>query len=668
MPGFRVLGTFEIAEGDRPLTPTAPKLRTVMALLALHRNRVVSVESLIEEIWSSGPPASAQTTLQTYIYQLRKLFATVPRANELLLTKPLGYTAAIKAEDLDSCEFARLVDAGRAALDERRPSEASRLLREAVGLRRGPILADIQRGPLLEAHAAQLEEAVLQALTLRIEADIQLGTHAELIGELRALVSTYPLYEDIRAKLMVVLYRANRRSAALQVYHDLRTRLDEELGLDPSPALQRLHQDVLVDDPSLNWQPIEPEVVTVAAAPHVAASVVPAELPADLNGFVGRREELQTLDAALVADGAMRVVVVTGMPGVGKSVTAVHAAHRVRGRFRDGQLYAELGGGNGNAADPHTVLGGFLRAIGMPAQEIPNDLAMRSKLFRTWAADRNGLLLLDDAESVDQIRPLMPGGPGWTVFVTSRYSLRWLPGAVRLELGPLPIHEGVELLDRVVGGSRISQQRQAAFRLVSLCDRLPLTIRAIGHRLALHGDWSLAALLDRLGSEHGWLAELSAADLDLRDIVEPSCRRLSDFDRNSFLLLGAADRGVFTADRAADVLKADRATVDQMLERLVSSNMVRSEPNRLGTLRYRIPHMLRLFAWQSQHTDRTAPVPRRDFARVRETEAVPYTGRRVVGVPGRASAGRTEHVRSEEGATGSSVDARSDSAVPASGR
>jgi DNA-binding SARP family transcriptional activator len=592
---FRVMGNFEIFGGTRPLTPTAPKLRTVMALLALHRNRVVPVNSLIEEIWSSEPPTSALTTLQTYIYQLRKLFLHGAGEADVLVTKPLGYSANIAPKDLDLCEFDRLVDAGRTALGTRDAGRASALLCEALTLHKGPILSDVQRGPLLEAHAARLEESVLQALTLRIEAELQLGRHTELIGELRALVSEYPLYEDLRAKLMIALYRSDRRSAALQVYHDLRIQLDNELGLDPSPTLRRLHQEVLADAASLRFErAAEPGSLTVAAP-----AVVPAELPGDLTGFVGRRAELARLESMLTAPtGAVRVAVISAMAGVGKTVLAVHAAHRARSHFPDGQLYAELGGGADRPADPAAVLRGFLRSVGIPSQDIPEVLAERAKLFRTWSADRRGLLLLDNADSAAQIKPLLPGGPGWAVLVTSRYGLRGLPGASQARLDPPPIADGVELLASIIGRARVNREREAAFRLVSLCGRLPLTVRAVGERLAANGHWPLATLLERLCDEPSWLAELSAADLDLPGLIEPSYRRLTEQDRRALLMLGHCGRDVFTTATAASVLETDHGTVDRLLDRLVSSHMLQREGAQVDAIRYRVPRILRLFAWQ----------------------------------------------------------------------
>jgi hypothetical protein len=183
------------------------------------------------------------------------------------------------------------------------------------------------------------------------------------------------------------------------------------------------------------------------------------------------------------------------------------------------------------------------------------------------------------------------------VVITSVYNLGWLPGATYVPVEPLPIREGVELLASLIGQHRVKQELEAAFRLVALCDQLPLTIRAMGQRLAAHSHWSLRMLLNRLIDQPGWLAELGAADLDVQHLVEPSYRRLTDSDRRSFLLLGSDGRQTFTADGAAKLLKADHTVVDQLLDRLVSVNMIQREAARVA-VRYRIPRMLRLFAWK----------------------------------------------------------------------
>ncbi|MEU4349652.1 AfsR/SARP family transcriptional regulator [Streptomyces sp. NPDC023838] len=244
---FRVLGPLEVLQDDLSCTPTAPKVRGVLALLILRANHVVDTTSFIEELWGERPPRSAVTTAQTYIYHLRKLFAREvgPRAEELFITRPPGYLLNIGQGQLDLHDFERLTSRGRALLAAGKPAEAGQVLRQALQLWRGPALANVPAGRLLEGSIAHLEEERIHATQLRIEADLQLGRHRALIAELRSLVTLYPLNEWFHGKLILSLSRSGRRGESLQAYESLRRILDRELGLAPSPELQRLQRDAL---------------------------------------------------------------------------------------------------------------------------------------------------------------------------------------------------------------------------------------------------------------------------------------------------------------------------------------------------------------------------------------------------------------------------------------
>jgi DNA-binding SARP family transcriptional activator len=257
---YRILGTFEVVDGNRICTPTAPKLRRVLALLLLHANNVVTTQSLIEELWADEPPRSALTTVQTYIYQLRKILELreapachqAQRVQEsILLTKPLGYLLRVQPGELDLSRFGQLVQHGQQALDSGDIECASTALRKALALWRRPALADIETGPLLAAQTAALEEQRMNALELAIEADLRLGRHRELIGELKSLVIEHQLHEWFHAQLMLALHRSGRRAEALEVYQRLRRVLNQELGLEPSSELQRRQRAVLTADPTL---------------------------------------------------------------------------------------------------------------------------------------------------------------------------------------------------------------------------------------------------------------------------------------------------------------------------------------------------------------------------------------------------------------------------------
>ncbi|WP_188190193.1 AfsR/SARP family transcriptional regulator [Nonomuraea sp. SYSU D8015] len=245
---FSVLGPMEVVHGGRACTPSAPKVRQLLALLLVSANRLVLVDSIVQELWGGNPPKSALTTTQTYIYHLRNLIQReklIGSGRELLLTKPFGYTILIDQDQLDQDRFDHLVAQADGFLRRGQHEAASNNLREALNLWQGPPLANVTQGPLLRSHVVHLAERRMHALELRIEADIHLGRHRELIGELRSLIAENPLHEWLHAQLITVLSQAGRRGEALTAYQDLREILSRELGLDPSPAVQRLHREVL---------------------------------------------------------------------------------------------------------------------------------------------------------------------------------------------------------------------------------------------------------------------------------------------------------------------------------------------------------------------------------------------------------------------------------------
>ena len=261
-----VLGALAVRENGTSITPTAPKPRQVLALLALHADQVVPVSALIEELWGAEPPRSARTTLQTYVLQLRALIATALEngdgartAKDVLVTLPGGYLLNSAGGTSDVREFDRLAGLGYRAMDAGDAAGAARLLREALSLWSGPAFADVHGGVQLDMETRRLEETRLCALDQRIEADMKLGRHRELLAELTVLVSRYRTHENLHGQFMLALHRSGRRGEALDVYKRLRTTLVRDLGLEPSPALRRLQRSILMAGPE-----------AMAAAPAVA--------------------------------------------------------------------------------------------------------------------------------------------------------------------------------------------------------------------------------------------------------------------------------------------------------------------------------------------------------------------------------------------------------------
>ncbi|MBH5334923.1 AfsR/SARP family transcriptional regulator [Streptomyces pactum] len=254
---FAVLGPLKVSEQGRLYTPTAPKQRQLLALLLLNANQVVSTRSCIEELWEDTPPNSALSTIQSYILQLRRALGKIPQigslqaARRVLETRDGGYLLVVRSDELDVNAFTSLVRQGRARL-HRDDAAASDLLGRALRVWQGSALSDVQVGPVLRAHLVGLEEERISVQEQRIDADLRLGRHHEVIGELSALTTKYPTQEYLHAQLMVALHRSGRRTQALEVVQRLRRVMHDELGLEPSPRIRSLHQAVLACDPVID--------------------------------------------------------------------------------------------------------------------------------------------------------------------------------------------------------------------------------------------------------------------------------------------------------------------------------------------------------------------------------------------------------------------------------
>jgi DNA-binding SARP family transcriptional activator len=595
-----LLGPLTLRRGGVLITPSAPKLRQVLSLLVLQANSVTRVDQLVEELWEESPPPSALTTVQTYIYQLRKLLKLADKAPDagrgrdedvpVLLSHPGGYILQLRSlTDIDAYLFEQLAERGRAELLSGQVSTAADTLRVALGLWRGAVLEGVSTGPLLYAQVARLAERRRTVLGLRIEADLQLGRHQEITGELASLVSAEPTREDFSAKLMLALYRCGRRADALQVYQRIRNTLVEELGLDPAAELQKLHQLMLAADPELDAPATG--TVTVRTATTRPAAITPAQLPAEIPDFVGRTRELEAFERMVPAGqgGGLRVVNFVGRPGIGKSTFAIHAAWAVRDHFPDGQLYADLSG----SQCTFDVLVGFLRALG--TDEIPGSLGEAALMFRSWTADRKLLVVLDGAASDEAPHHLLPGGAACTVVITSRNRIGGLPGGVHVKLPVLTAEESVELLSSVIGPSRVDREPRAARELVELADRLPLALRAIAAKLAARPGWALSRMVDRLADERHRLEELCYGGFDVLGRLAEAYQLLTARQRWVFRRLAATDQdNPLTVNQIAELVSMGRQTVETVLDELVDADLVEERENRFDESQHLVPGLIRL--------------------------------------------------------------------------
>ncbi|MGW0563075.1 AfsR/SARP family transcriptional regulator [Streptomyces sp. NPDC003016] len=592
---FSVLGPVRAWRGGEPLSTGSPQQRALLAALLLRDGRTATASELIDGIWGEEPPSQALAAVRTYASRLRK--ALDP---EVLVSESGGYAIRAGADTLDLAvaqELAADAEKCRASGDR---CQARTLINKALGLWDGEPLASVP-GPYAENQRARLEEWRLQLTETRLDLDLEVGCHAEAISELTALTAAHPLRERLRELLMLALYRSGRQAEALAVYADTRRLLADELGVDPRPELSHLQQRILAADADLA-RPVEPPP---SAAPAV---VRPAQLPATVSDFTGRLSFVRELGDRLAAaeSSVMAVSAVAGIGGVGKTTLAVHVAHAARPHFPDGQLYVDLQGAGSRAAEPETVLGAFLRALGTPDTAVPDTLDERAALYRSTLDGRRVLVLLDNARDASQIRPLLPGTTGSAALVTSRARMVDLAGAHLIDLDVMSPEEALQLFTKIVGEERVVSEREAALDVVGACGFLPLAIRIAAARLAARRTWTVSVLAAKLADERRRLDELQAGDLAVKATFELGYGQLEPQQARAFRLLGLADGPDISLAAAAAVLDQPLQDTEDLLESLVDASLLESA----APGRYRYHDLVRLYARACAERDEQRPAER----------------------------------------------------------
>ncbi|GAB3006113.1 AfsR/SARP family transcriptional regulator [Saccharothrix stipae] len=529
---IRVLGPVEVRHGERVEVLSGRLQRTLLGVLLERANQPVPVDVLTDALWGDRPDPRTARRLQLHVHRLRGVLDAPDR----LTFCPNGYRLRTRPEEVDAERFEALVKAG-VATSGREPQRAIESLRAALTLCRGTPFADLEV-PALTDWARRLAERRLAAVESLYQAELACGLHEAVIGELSDLVREHPWRERLHELLMTTLHRAGRRSEALEVYRRARHALVSELGLEPGPRLRELHRRVLADD--LPTQTPTPEV-------RPARRDVPAQLPVDVRGFAGREAELAELDGLLSAEAPVTISTVSGAAGVGKTALAIRWAHRVRDRFPDGQLYADLRGyGPDEPTSAADVLAGFLRSLGLDGAAIPDDLDERAARFRTLLDQRRVLILLDNARTVERVRPLLPAGSSCFTLVTSRDPLAGLVaryGAHRVCLERLSSADAVDLL-RGLLGTRADVEPEAVAALVERCAGLPLALRVAAEVVRSRPGRALGEPAAELADRPDALDPLITDDdprTSVRAVFSGSCQRLDHAVAKVFRRYGRHD-------------------------------------------------------------------------------------------------------------------------------
>lgn len=592
---FRVLGPVELWTGDRRRELGSPKANCALAALLLSAGRTVSADTLAERIWGEHLPNQARSTLQAYISRLRKQLKDAGLDNPMVLTTSAhGYRLDVPESCIDAARFETLVRRAE-AVENSDLRQAEGLLREALALFRGEPLAGIP-GDWARAARASLQERRRAIVLKRIEIELRLGLHDQIIGELTELVTRRPADQAVVGLLMTALYRAGRQTEALDVYRRTRERL-RDLGLEPRRELRRLQESVLRSDPELGQE--QPTATTTARPEPVNV------LDRDPVHFTGRDAELSALLQTIESDlteGFTSICVVDGMPGVGKTTFCLHAAHLLRKRLAGPAIQLNVRGHDPHQRpmEPGEALISLLGLIGTPTAQLQrlDSLEACLSLWRRHTAQQPMLLLLDDVQSAEQVVPLLPVARGSVVLITSRSRLPELREAHASSLDVMPPADSGALFARLVGAERVDEPQRLR-EITGLCGDLPLAVVVAAGHLRSRPAWRVVDLARRLEyartkhDEHDQLAR------PVRTTFGFSYQELDDTQRTLFRRLGLHPGSRVGLHVAAALGGISAAEADRTLDVLVSHNLL-EEPARH---RYRMHDLLRDYAVQRVFLD-----------------------------------------------------------------
>ncbi len=600
---FRLLGEFEAYVDDEPIDIGHSRQRGVLAVLLAEANQIVPTDRLITRIWGDSPPHQARNTLYGYLHRLRHALAHVP--DMTIDRRSNGYVATIAPDAVDIHRFAALTTRARATVGEQQRRE---LLEEALALWQGEPFVGLDV-PWLAGLAGALVRQRLAAELDHTDLALKAGRHNELLGSLSERVNEHPLDERLAGQYMLALYRSGQAATALNHYELTRRSLADQLGIDPNESLRQLYLQILS---------AAPELLSPCSDADAAPAPVPRQLPSPPRAFAGRTEELAQLDKAVADSGDRRPVVITaigGAGGVGKTWLALHWAHSVANRFPDGQLYANLRGFDPAASPmrPVEALRIFLCGLGIEPKAIPVGIDAQAGLYRSLVADKQILVLLDNAHDAAQVVPLLPGSSTCAVVITSRSRLAGLMlahGAQPLALNVLAPGEAGDLLSERLDARRLADEPDAVTEIIGHCGGMPLALGIVACRAALHPGTPLATFAAELRETTTRLGALDYGDADtsVQAVLSSSYRALTHEQARVFRLLGLVPGPDISLAAAAAVSGLPESRTAQIMSTLEDASLVALHlPGR-----YRMHDLIRLYARQQAMDDE--PPTRREAA------------------------------------------------------
>ncbi|WP_155980937.1 AfsR/SARP family transcriptional regulator [Nocardia sp. CNY236] len=589
---FQILGPLVVRSGDREVAISAPRQRVILTTLLLNPNQVVSVDRIAQFVWDHPLPPSAAATVRTYVMRLRRALGSF--GEEPIQTRTPGYLVRIQENDTDLGRFLARRRAAKGLAESGDLAAAVEELDRGLGLWRSEPFVDVPCARLHEREGGHLRELRLQTLGWRMDMQLELGRHTEVLPELWRIVREQPLNEAFVGRLMLALFRSGQQPEALALFQHVRNELIGQFAMEPGAQLREIQRRILCgEDNSV--------AIGAPCATDPAEIPMPAQLPPQVRDFAGRSVEIRELRELLTAEDDTQPVacgVVTGPAGVGKTSLLLRVAHAVSGDYPDGQLYASLENSQGATVDPASVAMRFLIGLGVSPSVIPDADPDRLDLYRSVIARRRILIVLDDACDASGVRALMPGSGSSRMLVGSRRRLADLDASSTIVLDSLDEQNSMKLLAGMIGRQRIDAEIDSARMVVAVCSGLPLALRVVGLRLLDRPDRRICDIARKLVDSDQFLDELQVGDVAVRsalgrayDALNQRSRGEKDL-RKAFRWLGVIVGHGIRPRAVAVLLECSESLAEELLEDLADLHLVRGQ----GGGQYVMDHSSWVFA------------------------------------------------------------------------